>query len=192
MDSQKSAPHCIMHRICGKNISGLKCLLDRSVKGIISAKSICVYRSTHCTYIIRRIYCCILVKDHNQTLQQYYGTCKDNHHRVIFPYFRNASKNSTACFRLSGTYSPLFFYCADHSCADNQSHDSCPYISRSCQGYPFQCHRYDHQFKHCKVNQISQYESQGTIPFYFQYPDQNNACCIKNYKFQGKTCTGKA
>lgn len=120
-------------------------LLDRSVKGIISAKSICVYRSTHCTYIIRRIYCCILVKDHNQTLQQYYGTCKDNHHRVIFPYFRNASKNSTACFRLSGTYSPLFFYCADHSCANNQSHDSCPYISRSCQGYPFQCHRYDHQ-----------------------------------------------
>lgn len=56
---------------------------------------------------------------------------------------------------------------ADHSCADNQSHDSCPYISRSCQGYPFQCHRYDHQFKHCKVNQISQDESQGTIPFIF-------------------------
>ena len=96
----------VLVRICGKNISGLKCLLDRSVKGIISAKSICVYRSTHCTYIIRRIYCCILVKDHNQTLQQYYGTCKDNHHRVIFPYFRNASKNPTTCFRLSGTYSP--------------------------------------------------------------------------------------
>ena len=72
-----------------------------------------------------------------------------------------------------------FFIVQNHSCADNQRHDSCPYISRSCQGYPFQCHRYDHQFKHCKVNQISQYESQGTIPFYFQYPDQNNACCIK-------------
>lgn len=92
-----------------KNISGLKSLLNRPVKGIISAKSICVYRSTHCSYIISRIYCCILVKDHDQTLQQYYGTCKDNHHRVIFPYFRNASKTSTACFRLSGTYSQLFF-----------------------------------------------------------------------------------
>ena len=39
---------------------------------------------------------------------------------------------------------------------------------------------------------VSQDESQGTIPFYFQYPGQNNARCIKNYKLQNKACTGKA
>ena len=44
MDSQKPAPHCIIHRISGQNIPGLKILQDAASEGIKSAKGIRVYR----------------------------------------------------------------------------------------------------------------------------------------------------
>ena len=120
MDSQKPAPHCIIHRISGQNISGLKILQDAASERIKSAKGVRVYRGTDRSYIVGSIHSDIFIKNNDQALKKNHRCQEQKHHGVLFPYcfcFHSHSLSRSAIHMPVPSYakkSPKHSYSHDH------------------------------------------------------------------------------